>query len=280
MKKNQLNMHKRALITGILCFAVGVIMFIIALGQFGIGECKITNINDVDSVFSIDEDANAKDIYQFDNMIILDEYATYSEFYGIKTDDAYYTVMFFDKDGTAYYASLEVSTGSEIYKHLEDYINDDEQYIGDMIIPVCAATDARFESELLDYYDEAIDSYKALLEGEDMDEEIYDSRLKLRYACDIPANIGDYNKSETKTALFVFGFISLFTILFLFVTIKSAKKIKKIKNSTEDELLAEAAANTPQPEQYAADTQTGEYYNPSESQYYNPTNNEYTENKE
>lgn len=76
--------------------------------------------------------------------------------------------------------------------------------------------------------------------------------------------------------------ILAFIIFFAIMLIGSIKKLKRLQNQTDAEVYEQAVNNTPnyQPADTGNSTQTGEYYNPSQSQYFNPMNNNDNNNEE
>lgn len=273
MREKELKKLKKAMATGIMMVLTLVIMLVIYTVDSGFGDYEIVDVMSADSVYSLDEDASSRTVYKFDNVLIIDEYATYSESYGIKDDMAYYLVAFVDKYDEVYLASLEVDTGLDIFDKIEAYINDDSQYIGDFSIPICAATDAKSDSDLSSYYREAVEKYTEILNDEEL--EVSNSYLKLKYACDVPANIDKYAAAQTRQSLIVYAMMGGFALVMLAMTIRAYSKIKKLKRMNEEEFISTLKTQDGADVQMNmnTDTQTGEYYDPSQSQYFNPYDN-------
>lgn len=219
-KKQQKTLRIISIILAILSI---FIFFVMSSGSDD--EYKIINAHDYEGITSLDDSlAIGTDIVEFNELVIVDLYATYGSVNDENdVDTAYYLAVFYNKD-TPYYASICCDVGSEIYETLQAYINDESQQIGDMNVPACAihhsSSDdgARFYLEGIDFYNESL--------GMD----IADSGLELEYVFATADGLEDYKnakKNEGSAVAICSMIMFLAAVCGIFVTSFKLKKIKK-----------------------------------------------------
>lgn len=270
MKKKELKRLKKALAASIFC----IVMFVCALIVFTISnvvtDYEVVKTDELE-VSQLSSKLDKGTILQFNDLMVIDEYASYTDYYGIiKTSEKrYYLAAAYDVNDNPYYVSIAVDIKSDAFKQFDAYINDADAYVGDLVIPVCAVEGSIDDNDLRAYYQESVDTYDEQLSvylNGSADSDIIDTGLKLDYACDTINNIRDYKKGQIVEDIIVYAIFAALLIVFIWSFMSSVKKIKKLKNTPDSEFeLAEDTNNTP-PEQ---STQTGEYYDPQQSQYFN-----------
>ena len=280
MKEKELKKLKKSLILGVVC----VVMFVCAAIIYTVSSVVI-NYNIIKAeeleVNQIDSQLDNKTILRFNELMIIDEYASYTESdYGIfnKSEKRYYLAIFTDANGDACYASIAVDTKNDIYNQFSEYADDENQLVGDLVLPVCAVKGSVDNSDLRTYYQDCIDIYdKQLSEyfggyiGSTEQYAITDSKLKLDYAVDTVNNIDAYKSSQISGYLMVYAILAFCIIVFIVLVISVVKKMKKINNTPDSEYELNSAVT----QQYTApeqSTQTSEYYDPQQSQYFNSDN--------
>lgn len=279
--EKQMKTQKKGLITSIILFIfVAVMTCIFTVDAIGGKDYKIINSLDADNVYELGNGADDSTIIQFDEMMVLDIYASYGNAFNKDTDKddfAYFTVIIYDAEETPYYVSLEVEVGTDIYDKLMAYSNDTSKALGDMIIPACV-TVGHEATDINGYYKEDIDRYNELLSEKGY--YIPDSYLKVRYAFESPDQLDTYAKAQGRENIYIGAIFAVALIGILVGMVKIIKNIKKLKNTPAEEFNASVNGQTPsyaQP-QYT-NTQTGEYYDPSQSQYFNPVQNQNNDNE-
>lgn len=273
--EKQMKTQKKGLIATIIMLIAVIVMIGLFLSDvIGGKDYTIVNSLESDNVYQIGNDADDSTIIQFDEIMVLDIYASYGNAFNKDTDRddyVYFTVMVFDRDDVPYYASLEVEVGTDIYDKLMSYSNDSTQELGDMIIPACV-TIGHEATDINGYYKESVDQYNNWL-GED-GYYVPDSYLKLRYAFETPDQLDAYAKSQGRENIYAGAIFAVALIGIIIGMIKIVKNIKKLKSTPAEEFNASVQVQSPsyaQP-QYT-NTQTGEYYDPNQSQYFNPMQN-------
>lgn len=273
--EKQMKTQKKGLIATIIMLIAVIVMIGLFLSDvIGGKDYTIVNSLESDNVYQIGNDADDSTIIQFDEIMVLDIYASYGNAFNKDTDRddyVYFTVMVFDRDDVPYYASLEVEVGTDIYDKLMSYSNDSTQELGDMIIPACV-TIGHEATDINGYYKESVDQYNNWL-GED-GYYVPDSYLKLRYAFETPDQLDAYAKSQGRENIYAGAIFAVALIGIIVGMIKIVKNIKKLKSTPAEEFNASVQVQSPsyaQP-QYT-NTQTGEYYDPNQSQYFNPMQN-------
>lgn len=273
--EKQMKTQKKGLIATIIMLIAVIVMIGLFLSDvIGGKDYTIVNSLESDNVYQIGNDADDSTIIQFDEIMVLDIYASYGNAFNKDTDRddyVYFTVMVFDSDDVPYYASLEVEVGTDIYDKLMSYSNDSTQELGDMIIPACV-TIGHEATDINGYYKESVDQYNNWL-GED-GYYVPDSYLKLRYAFETPDQLDAYAKSQGRENIYAGAIFAVALIGIIVGMIKIVKNIKKLKSTPAEEFNASVQVQSPsyaQP-QYT-NTQTGEYYDPNQSQYFNPMQN-------
>lgn len=198
MREQQIKTQKRAIFIGatiIVIFLAGLIIYASQCNLFS--DYDVVSVDEVSSPVLLEENAEKNTVYYFDAMVIADRYASYGDVN--KDDDVYYLVVF-RHEGSLYSASLEVPTTESIYPHIESYINDDSQAVGDFIVPVCATTQGMENSQLWSYYDEAVEVYRDVFD----EQEILDMHISLKYACDTPT-ISTHIKARSQSRIHMYA---------------------------------------------------------------------------
>lgn len=274
--EKQMKTQKKGLIAAIIMLIAVVVMIGLFLSDvIGGKDYTIVNSQDYNNVYEIGNNADDSTIIQFDEIMVLDIYASYGNAFNKDTDRedyVYFTVMIYDSEEVPYYASLEVEVGTDFYDKLMAYSNDSTQELGDMIIPACV-TIGHEATDINGYYKESVDQYNNWLGEEGY--YVPDSYLKLRYAFETPDQLDAYAKSQGRENIYAGAIFAVALIGIIAGMIKIIKNIKKLKNTPAEAFNASVNVQTPsyaQP-QYT-NTQTGEYYDPNQSQYFNPVQNQ------
>ena len=280
--EKQMKTQKKGLAATIfmmICMVVIIVMFLSDV--IGGSDYNITNSLDFDNVYAISNGADDSTIIQFDEMMVIDAYASYGNVFNKDTDKddfAYFTVMIYDNEDYPYFASLEVEVGTDMYNQLMAYSNDETQTLGDMVIPACV-TIGHEATDINGYYKDAVDQFNEWLGEEGY--YIPDSYLKMRYAFETPDQLGEYAKAQGREYIYVGAVLAVFLIAAIFGLIKIIKNMNRLKNTSAEEFNASVNVQTPsyaQP-QYT-NTQTGEYYDPNQSYYFNPVQNQDKDNND
>lgn len=276
MKKKELKRLKKALVASIFC----IVMFVCALIVFTVSDAvtdyEVVKTDELEAT-QLSSKLDNGTILQFNEIMVVDEYASYTEsYYGIikSSEKRYYLAVAYDANNNPFYVSIAVGTKNKAFNQFDAYINDIDAYVGDLVIPVCAVEGSLDNTDLRTYYKECVELYdeqlKAYLGGSN-ENSIIDTGLKLDYACDTVNNIDDYEKSQRVEDLIVYVILAAILLVFIWSLISIVKKIKKLKNTPDSEFEVVADNDITQPEQ---STQTGEYYDPQQSQYFNSDNSQ------
>lgn len=218
---------------GILLAFAGIVNIIIS-GQ----EYELISYSDMGSPLEIADNMQNETVVQFDEMLIVDEYATYGSENAREEDYSYFLVGFFDDDDQLYYASVKCTPGDAFYNAAKAYSNDASLMIGDLYLPVCAtqADDTgEYYNDLFKYYDEAVNSTNKAFAAAQMGEGI-DSKLKIEYAFDTADKLDEFeqaNQDNSKLGAIVCFFLAVCSIAGSVALGKSIKKYKKENNATQ-----------------------------------------------
>lgn len=157
-KKQQTTLRIISIITLVLSFFVFLMYFAGSDAEY-----KLIDAQTNDNITQLNDNLEiGSDIVEFKELTIVDKYATYGDADDEDAvDQAYYLTLFYNND-MPYYASVCCDVDSDIYNSIEKYINDENQLVGDMIIPVCAIYRSH-EEDALEYYQECIDVYNEVL---------------------------------------------------------------------------------------------------------------------
>ena len=231
---------------------IGLILIIcgIVLIVFGISTPKPQLFTQAD-VYGGEISSN--DVYEFNDVLVIDCYATTTYTKPTNPDEAYYAVAFFEDDSeTAYLASLCVDESSkEMYSYLENYYNNDELEIGDCYINMCVSK-MSLDTETDGYYDDAVQYCTENFEN------VEDSGLKLNFEFENADEFPDYVKSEKTNKIFMFAIAAFMIVCGIFLTVSGFKKPK------EQEPMPEADPSVYAPQaQNAANTDANVYYQPT-----------------
>lgn len=278
MKKKELKKLKRALAAGIFCLIMFVCALIVFTASSVVTDYEIVKTDELD-VSQLSSKLDKGTILQFDDLMIIDEYASYTEsYYGLfkKSENRYYLAVFNDANKKPCYVSVAVDIEKDVFKQLDGYVNDSNSFVGDLMLPVCAVEGSIDDNDLVTYYQDCINLYDEQLKtylGGSSKSTITDSKLKLNYAFDTVNNIDEYKASERKEYIITYAIFGICLLVFLCSIISVVRKMKKLKNTPDDEY----ELNNIGTQQYTSteqSTQTDEYYNPQQSQYFNSDNTE------
>ena len=185
-------------------------------------------------------------VYKIDELYLTDCYAEYGETPNrfsdkiSKVETYYYTVLVFDAKDDLYVFSMEAEPSDDIIPAINDYLNDDEQGIGDLVLNgyFTAETNA-LGGDLLDYYNEAVD-----LLGEYFDQ--IPTTVNLVYECAGDADYAAHAASEQNSSRImgaIFLLIGIGAIALGFVHRKRYAELLAAKEEADKRAAAEAAWN-------------------------------------
>lgn len=119
-------------------------------------------------------------VYRADDMVVVDSYARNRHTVNGKVTNTtmYYLVLFYDKNDRPVVAGLSVDDDDSIYTALLQYSLDDDQLIGDYVLNGYVKTSKNTNTELTQYFNEAIDQY-----GPVLDEYLVSPEWMLVYHC-------------------------------------------------------------------------------------------------
>lgn len=179
----------------IICIVALILCVFVFVMYSGSEDYKLINAHTAENITDLNDKLEiGTDIVQFDELVIVDKYAVYGSVENEDdVDQAYYLAEFWNNE-KPYYASLCCDVDSDIYNTVEQYVNDDNQLIGDMIIPVCAKYRSNSEKGK-EFYEEAKARYDEVL-----NEDVTDSGLQLEYAFDNASQLDEYAKTQKKSS--------------------------------------------------------------------------------
>lgn len=274
--EKQMKAQKKGLIAAIIMLIAVVVMTGLFLSDvIGGKDYTIVNALDYGNVYEMGNDADDNTIIQFDEMTLLDLYASYGNVFNKDTDKEdyiYALISILDANDELYFASLEIEVGTDMYDRFMDYMNDDTQELGDFVIPAYV-TIGHEATDINGYYKDTVNEFNSWISEDGY--YIPDSYLKLRYAFETPDQLDTYAKSQGRENIYAGAIFAVALIGIIAGMIKIIKNIKKLKNTPAEAFNASVNVQTPsyaQP-QYT-NTQTGEYYDPNQSQYFNPVQNQ------
>lgn len=198
-------------------------------------EYELVSHSDLGNPLEIADNMQDETIVQFDEMLIVDEYATYGSEKAKEEDYSYFLVGFFDDNDQLYYASVKCTPGDEFYNKAKAYSNDASLMIGDLYLPVCA-TEAEdrgeYYNDLFKYYDEAVDGTNEVFANAQMNEGI-DSQLKLEYAFDTADKLDEFEKANQDNSKLGAVVCFLLAVCSIVGSVFLGKGIKKYKKENE-----------------------------------------------
>ncbi len=214
---------KKFMVFCIIFFVVSIFVSVISFFSAD-DEYKLINAETAENITDINANLMTTDVVQFKDLIIIDKYATYGNESNDKNDEfAYYLAAFKNNasgEEKLYYASICYDVGSEGYNQIEAYINDENQQIGELSMPVCAISFSEDE-KAKEYYAQAMNLY-----NETFGEKIPDSNLRLKYAFDDESQLEDYQNSQNDYFVYVAVGCAAMAVFCLAGFISSKKKIK------------------------------------------------------
>lgn len=188
-------------------------------------EYKLINAETAENITDMNANLMSTDVVVFKELIIIDKYATYGNKNNDNNDEfAYYLAAFNNSaagEDKLYYASICCDVGSEKYNQIEAYIQDENQQIGELTMPVCAISLSE-DAKAREYYIQAMDLY-----NETFGEEIPDSNLCLKYAFDDESQLEDYQDSQGNYFIYVAIGCAFAAVWCLVGLISTKKKIKE-----------------------------------------------------
>lgn len=218
---------------GILLAFVGVVNIIISGLNY-----TLVPYTELGSPLEIVGNIPNETVVQFDEMLIVDEYAIYGSENAKEEDYSYFLVGFFDDNDQLYYASVKCTPGDEFYNKAKAYSNDSSLMIGDLYLPVCATASedrGEFYNDLFKYYDEAVENVNEVFASAEMDTGI-DSKLQLEYAFDTADKLDEFEKANQdngKLGAVVCFFLAVCCIVGSVVLGKQMKKYTAEKSSEQ-----------------------------------------------
>lgn len=218
---------------GILLAFAGIVNIIIS-GQ----EYELIPYNELGSPLEIAGNMQDETIVSFDELLIVDEYATYGSEDAEEEDHSYFLACFTDENDQLYYVSVKCTPGDEFYNTAKAYSNNPNMMIGDLYLPVCAqlSTDrGEHYNDLYKFYDEAVAGTNEVFAAAQMGEGV-DSKLQLEYVFDTADQLDAFeqaNQDNSKLGAIVCFFLAVCSIIGSAALGKSIKKYKKENNATQ-----------------------------------------------
>ncbi len=106
--------------------------------------------------------------YYFDEMILVDKFASYGNETTGYSDAEYYIVCFVDKEKELVYATLKVDKSDEIKDTCSAYIDDKTLNVGDVTLSGCFSSYTN-GSVVQEYFEEAYEIFNEQMVGESLD---------------------------------------------------------------------------------------------------------------
>lgn len=201
----------------LFCFAGGAVYF----GVMGVNSNDVKTVNAFNTA-DVTELGEKNTILQFNEMTIIDAYATYGYSFTDKADDyAYYLVSFYASDGSMYYASLQCDVNSGIYETINDYVTDTSTMVGDLVLPVCAVAEGVDDANITEYYNDVKELYDKTIEIP-----VTDSGLMLKYLSDTPESAEKILKEENNINIYFTAGFSAAAVICLSGAVITGKKLK------------------------------------------------------
>ena len=195
---------KQAMTLGIFIIIAGFIAAIAVANTVNAKETVVPATNYSDSQI---ED---KQIYEFKNAILFDEYAV-SEYSGGKTKDHFYVVGKYDRRSAGWVLySVCLNEKDELFAEFDKYVNNSELQVGDVEISFCARANNYLneDQQIRGYYIVAANEFsKKAFDGEALIERNYN----YTYIFDSADKLKGFNKRN--------GLIEGFTLAALFAVI-------------------------------------------------------------
>lgn len=191
-------------------------------------------------------------VYDFGQVLVIDQYG-YIEYDGFSDEHYYIIGISLDSSDTVYLASLRVDEDTAIFDKLKDYAYDENAYVGDMYLKLCATAEPinDIDPDMKRYYYESLDTYKSYFT------DTTDLEIGLTFYCE-----GTAAYSSTAIA----GSAAYIVVAFAGIAMSAAGIICLIIG-----IVKKVRAKTPQ---YVMPG-NGYYYNPQQNQWNNgmPVNN-------
>ena len=209
---------KQAMTLGLLMFLIGLI-------------AAVAVLNTIDSKETVASAANYSanpiedgQIYEFKNVIAFDEYAR-SDYNGGSDKDHFYVVGKLDKSsGNWVLYSLCVNEDDELFKTLNDYVNNKDMLVGDLEISFCArsADYLTEDQQIRGYYDIAANKYNlAAFDGNGVVEKAFNFNYVFAGADDLK----DYNKQHALIEGFSVSFLLVLAILGFVIFYRNLRRV-------------------------------------------------------
>ena len=191
-------------------------------------------------------------VYDFGQVLVIDQYG-YIEYDGFSDEHYYIIGISLDSSDTVYLASLRVDEDTAVFDKLKDYAYDENAYVGDMYLKLCATAEPinDIDPDMKRYYYESLDTYKSYFT------DTTDLEIGLTFYCE-----GTAAYSSTAIA----GSAAYIVVAFAGIAMSAAGIICLIIG-----IVKKVRAKTPQ---YVMPG-NGYYYNPQQNQWNNgmPVNN-------
>ena len=216
LKKNTKNIF-----SGCIFFIVGLVFIVVAILTKNSGS-EVTDISGL-SHTALSTGKN----YYISELVLVDEYAHTWEKTESNIVKRHYLVYFYDNSDNLCYASLTVSTDSDLYKTCNDYINDDSLMVGDVILSGCFSSSS-FSSEV-----DGLSTEYALAQKEYYNNGLPGTKtsLNLTYKAKDKTEFSVQNKTVSTVFLCV---SILFIILGAVIVVLSLSKRSKIKEEIQN----------------------------------------------
>lgn len=228
MRKN----NKKAIGEALIVLGVFLIVIAIVLSYFGLK--KPAELKEVDEISP--EEMSDDYAYHFDELTVLDYYMKQSG--GESGNGRYYIASFYDS-GVYYLVSIYGENDDELRLKLKNYVDDDDAYVGDLVISGCfTAQKVSAVKNLDEFYDESAENYIDQY-NEYMNMDAVDLQLHLTYVCE---DAEDYEDAVSTSGALYGGIVFLLIgAVVLGLGIRQRKKGK-------EEIAAREAFNRNQPQ--------------------------------
>lgn len=192
---------------------------------------------------------SSRNVYDMGQVLVIDQYGFVRNSDDYNED--YYLIAYYTEDETPHLASLKVTEEDEnLYNKLNSYASDDNAYIGDLYINVCAKAEplSNIDPELVGYYKDCINLYSDYFAGVD------DSQVSLDFYCEgaeaFPAALEEHN-SIMLTVRIITGAVIAIGVISIVISIVKLNKAKALKAQMAQQGFYYPPVNQP-----------GVYYNP------------------
>ncbi len=189
---DEINKDKRKNLAGIIAVAFPLLLglFILVGGIWGLLNIRIEDASEI----SYEEMESGEDYY-FGELILVDVQEVVENLLDGNTI-VYYLVRFTDKDGKVVYTTLRPDEYSDLAKICEEFTNDPEREVGDVVLSGCFCgydNGLTVQKDLKDAYEE----YADILPGEILDRTFFADRAE---------TIDEYRQTEASRQMLLFIF--------------------------------------------------------------------------